>query len=249
MLEGIIATSYFPGDKLYIDPAKLLSLNVFLTPYARTPAFDPLKPDGRQRGTSAQFAAAGMRLRGAAVSGSGAGAAVAAVAGVAGSAAVAAPGDGEVVTTKALPPKFLRYTSLIPDLDRFGSADLTLDGRSLHSCTVVKGTPSRSSRMKYTLLKCPDILAEQDLDWEVFLDQNVGGDNCDFVLSWRQVIYRPCKAVVIERFLPKPKYDNSSLFSFCCLLTTTLLSQHVNVAMISSYAAFHELNIEFYFTV
>ncbi|THU63583.1 hypothetical protein C4D60_Mb01t17350 [Musa balbisiana] len=69
-----------------------------------------------------------MRLRGAAVSGSGAGAAVAAVAGVAGSAAVAAPGDGEVVTTKALPPKFLRYTSLIPDLDRFGSADLTLDG-------------------------------------------------------------------------------------------------------------------------
>ncbi|CAL9081329.1 unnamed protein product, partial [Musa acuminata var. zebrina] len=57
------------------------------------------------------------------------------------------------------------------------------------------------------------------------------------------------KLLPLTRFLPKPKYDNSSLFSFCCLLTTTLLSQHDNVAMISWYAAFHELNVEFYFIV
>ncbi|CAL9190284.1 unnamed protein product [Musa hybrid cultivar] len=57
------------------------------------------------------------------------------------------------------------------------------------------------------------------------------------------------KLLPLTRFLPKPMYDNSSLFSFCCLLTTTLLSQHDNVAMISWYAAFHELNIEFYFIV
>ncbi|CAD5190694.1 unnamed protein product [Musa acuminata subsp. malaccensis] len=57
------------------------------------------------------------------------------------------------------------------------------------------------------------------------------------------------KLLPSTRFLPKPKYDNSSLFSFCCLLTTTLLSQHDNVAMISWYAAIHELNIEFYFIV
>ncbi|CAL9759553.1 unnamed protein product, partial [Musa acuminata subsp. burmannicoides] len=160
------------------------AVDIFLKPYARTPAFDPLKPDGRQRGISAQFACSVPQrrecgLRVAAVAGSEAGTAVAAVA-----------GDGELVTTKAFPPKFLRYTSLIPDVDRFGSADVTLDGRSLHSCTVVKGgMSSRSSRMKDTLLKCPDILVELDSDWKVFLDQNVGGDNCDLVLTWRQVIY------------------------------------------------------------
>ena len=30
MLEGIVATSYSPGDKFYIDPMKLLPLQRFL---------------------------------------------------------------------------------------------------------------------------------------------------------------------------------------------------------------------------
>jgi hypothetical protein len=31
MMEGIVATSYAPGDKFYIDPSKLLPLARFLT--------------------------------------------------------------------------------------------------------------------------------------------------------------------------------------------------------------------------
>jgi hypothetical protein len=41
MEEGIIATSYSPGDKFYIDPAKLLPLSRFL-PQPKYYIFFPL---------------------------------------------------------------------------------------------------------------------------------------------------------------------------------------------------------------
>ncbi|URD74696.1 h ACA ribonucleoprotein complex subunit 1-like protein [Musa troglodytarum] len=189
--------------------------------------------DGREGSPpSSQAAYLGGRecgLRGAAVAGSGAGT------------AVAAAGDGEVVTTKALPPKFLRHTSLIPDLDRFGSADVTVEGRSLNSCTVVKGTPCES---KIPYLNAPIYLQHKTQIGKV--DEIFGHINeAYFSIKMLEGIITtsyspgdklyidPAKQLPLTRFLRKPKYDNPSLFSFCSLLTTTLLSQHVNVAMIS----------------
>ncbi|CAL9147021.1 unnamed protein product, partial [Musa hybrid cultivar] len=160
--------------------------DIFLKPYARTPAFDPLKPDGRQRGISAQFAGSVPQRREC-------GLRVAAVA-----------GNGEVVTTKAFPSKLILtrdYNSVFSFLNSPCLCILTRDERSIYRPQIQQR--ERSSRMEDTLLKCPDILAELDSDWEVFLDQNVGGDNCDLVLTRRQVIYRLCKAVAIDTFSPK----------------------------------------------
>ncbi|CAL9072189.1 unnamed protein product, partial [Musa textilis] len=215
------------------------AVGIFLKPYARTPAFDPLKPDGRQRGISAQFAGGVPRRTGMRPPrGSGGG--------FRGRTAVAAAGDGEVVTTKALPPKFLRHTSLIPDLDRFGSADVTVEGRSLNSCTVVKGTPCES---KIPYLNAPIYLQHKTQIGKYFSIKMLEGIITTSYSPGDKLYIDPAKQLPLTRFLRKPKYDNPSLFSFCSLLTTTLLSQHVNVAMISWYAAFHELNIEFYFVV
>eukprot|EP00249_Psilotum_nudum_P007276 c20443_g1_i2 orf=447-752(-) len=56
MLEGIIATSYLPGDKFFIDPAKLLPLQRFLPQPKGTPT-----QGGRGRGGSRGGGRGGFR--------------------------------------------------------------------------------------------------------------------------------------------------------------------------------------------